>query len=159
MPEFHLGTIFISGVELHVIARTENNNTTHYITQDLEDRIPVGLIVNVPGYNQPFIYFDELEGPQIFPHFCENMHYYSLNWFKEPNKLRTMFRNMRNESFRILDQMIVGAQQEINDRIDDNGINDQMHEDQMHEDQMHEDQTHEDQIHDDQMHEDQIPIA
>ena len=81
MTELTLGAITIMGVELHVISRKENNNIVHYISLDLEDRIPVGLIVTIPGYNQPFIYFDELEGPQIFPNFGENMYYYSLNWF------------------------------------------------------------------------------
>ena len=121
ITETTLGQIEISGVQVYVIRKEDDNNTIlTYITADLEQRIPIGIVIIVPGYNEPFIYFDELEGPRIFPHFNENMFHQCLNWVdinigteEEVEFLKDLFQSIINESHRILNEIIIEAQDRV----------------------------------------------
>jgi len=124
ITETILGEVTISGVQVYVISRIENNTMTNYITLDLDSRIPVGLIISIPGYNQPFIYFDEMYGPDNFPNFGPNIYYYTLNWFElnfgQPQEnafMRNLFQNMKDAAHRILNDLIVRAENEIEHEI------------------------------------------
>jgi hypothetical protein len=118
ITETTLGQIEISGVQVYVIRKEDENNTIlTYITADLEQRIPIGIVVIVPGYNEPFIYFDEMEGPEIFEHFNENMFHQCLNWVdvnigtqEEVEFLQDLFANIITQSHRILNEIIIEAQ-------------------------------------------------
>ena len=74
-----LGSITIVGIQVYIILHQDTAVYT-YITNNLVQRIPIGIIVYVPTYKEPFIYFDEMDGPSVFPYFGKNMYYYSLNW-------------------------------------------------------------------------------
>ena len=83
----------------------------------MEHRIPIGIMIYVSGYNQPFIYFDEVEGPYIFPYFCENMFYHCLNWvdinigpYNEVMFMRDTIENAKDEAHRFLTHIIIEAQ-------------------------------------------------
>jgi hypothetical protein len=121
-----LGSILISGIKVYVIRRNEGNNTSYvYITNDLDMRIPIGVVIHVPGYNEPYIYFDELEGPHTFPHFSKNMFNQSLNWvdinigsYEEVVFLRELFESTKEEAHRFLNKIIIDAQNQVNDEYD-----------------------------------------
>ena len=123
--EYILDTITIAGVEVHIISRDNEDGTlTTYISNDLESCVPIGLVVFIPGFNQPYIYFDELECPAIFPNFGENMYRHSLNWldpnFGNPQDnafLRTMIRNTIHNSHRLLNQLIISFQDAANEQF------------------------------------------
>jgi hypothetical protein len=118
ISETMLGSITISGIQVYIIHRNDGNNTTYtYITINLDQRIPIGLITYIPGYNKPFIYFDQLDGPLVFPHFCKNMYDQSLNWvdinigdYNEVIFLRDLFENAKIEAHRFLNRIIIEAQ-------------------------------------------------
>ena len=113
-----LGSIIISDVQVYLI----HQNDYVYITTDPITRIPIGLIVYVSGYNEPFIYFDELEGPRVFPHFCENMFHQCLNWVNtnvgfndDADYLELLFELAKNEAHRNLNRIIIEAQDRLNE--------------------------------------------
>jgi len=125
ITETTLGNIEVGGIEVYVI-RQENGNNDEiiYITLDLEDRIPIGVVVRVPGYNDPFIYFDEMEGPRIFQYFDENIFHQSLNWIdinigteEEVEYLKDLFQHTINNCHRILNEIIVQAQDRYNEQM------------------------------------------
>ena len=102
-----VGKIEIDGVTVYVIRQ----NDTVYITVELINLIPVGLVVQVPGY-EPHIYFDELEGPNIFPHFGKNMYYYNINWIKIDTQFKIDFKidtEIKSSAHRTLNQLIIEA--------------------------------------------------
>ena len=102
-----LGNLEIDGITVYVIRQ----NDTVYITVELINLIPVGLVVQVPGY-EPHIYFDELEGPHIFPHFGKNMYYYNLNWFEIDKQFEIDFKidiELTSSAHRTLNQLIIEA--------------------------------------------------
>ena len=96
-----VGKIEIDGVTVYVIRQ----NDTVYITVELINLIPVGLVVQVPGY-EPHIYFDELEGPNIFPHFGKNMYYYNINWVKIDFKIDVEIKSSAHQT---LNKLIIEA--------------------------------------------------
>ena len=120
-----LDTITISGVEVHIISKDNEDGTlTTYISNDLESCVPIGLVTFIPGFNQPYIYFDELECPAIFPNFGENMYRHSLNWLDSNSEnpqdnafLRTVIRNAIDTSHRILNQLIISFQDAANEQF------------------------------------------
>ena len=120
-----IDTITIAGIEVHIISKdNDDGSLTTYITNDLDSCVPIGLVVFVPGFNGPRIYFDELECPAIFPNFGENMYRHSLNWldsnFENPQDnafLRTVIRNAIVTSHRILNQLIISFQDAANEQF------------------------------------------
>jgi hypothetical protein len=118
-----LGSIQVAGIRVYVIQRTTSNNINYsYITDNLDMRIPIGLVIHLPGYNEPYIYFDEVEGPRTFPYFSENMFNQSLNWvdinigtYDEVINTRELFENAKAEAHNFLNQIIQEAQDQIND--------------------------------------------
>ncbi len=120
-----LETISISGVEVHIISKdNEDGSLTTYISNDLESCVPIGLVVFVPGFNGPRIYFDMLECPAIFPNFGENMYRHSLNWLDSNSEnpqdnafIRTVIRNTIDTSHRILNQLIISFQDAANEQF------------------------------------------
>jgi hypothetical protein len=120
-----LDTITISGVEVHIISKDNEDGTlTTYISNDLESCVPIGLVTFIPGFNGPRIYFDELECPAIFPNFGENMYRHSLNWLDSNSEnpqdnafLRTVIRNAIDTSHRILNQLIISFQDAANEQF------------------------------------------
>jgi hypothetical protein len=120
-----LETISIAGIEVHIISKdNDDGNLITYITNDLDSCVPIGLVVFVPGFNGPRIYFDELECPAIFPNFGENMYRHSLNWLDSNSEnpqdnafLRTVIRNTIDTSHRILNQLIISFQDAANEQF------------------------------------------
>jgi NACalpha-BTF3-like transcription factor len=120
-----IDTITIAGIEVHIISKdNDDGSLTTYITNDLDSCVPIGLVVFVPGFNGPKIYFDELECPAIFPNFGENMYRHSLNWLDSNSEnpqdnafLRTVIRNTIDTSHRILNQLIISFQDAANEQF------------------------------------------
>jgi hypothetical protein len=120
-----IDTITIAGIEVHIISKdNEDGSLTTYITNDLDSCVPIGLVVFVPGFNGPYIYFDMLECPEIFPNFGENMYRHSLNWLDSNSEnpqdnafLRTVIRNAIDTSHRILNQLIISFQDAANEQF------------------------------------------
>ena len=102
--DVYVGAIEIDGVTVYVMRRSDS---VVYITLDLANQIPIGMVVQVAGYTEPYIYFDELDGPKIFPYFGKNMYYYSVNWIKN-----AVFSKAKSEAHRTLNQLIVEAHKE-----------------------------------------------
>ena len=153
-----LDTITIAGVDVHIISKdNDDGSLTTYISNDLESCVPIGLVVFIPGFNGPRIYFDELECPAIFPNFGENMYRHSLNWldsnFENPQDnafLRTVIRNTIDNSHRILNQLIISFQ---------DAANEQFLEEQAQDEQFLEEQAQvEDQVQDEEQAQDQNDI-
>ena len=94
-----VGNLEIDGITVYVIRQ----NDTVYITVELINLIPVGLVVKVPGNTEPYIYFDELEGPNIFPNFGKNMYYYNINWFEIKDT------QIKSRAHRNLNKLIIEA--------------------------------------------------
>jgi hypothetical protein len=94
-----LGQLEIGGIQVYVIRRDDD---IAYITTELDQRIPKGIIVYVPGYTDPFIYFDEMEGPTTFIQFNNDMFDQCLNWFKIDNSIRA-------DAHRTLNKIIIEA--------------------------------------------------
>jgi len=100
----YVGAIEIDGVTVYVMRRSES---IVYITVDMSQQIPVGIVVQVPEYSEPYIYFDELEGPTIFPYFGKNMYYYNVNWNQNAE-----FLKIKHDAHRTLNQLIVDEYKE-----------------------------------------------
>ena len=149
MTEYIIDTITIGDTEVHVICKENGDGTlSTFITSNLEDGQPVGLVVFVPGFNDYFIYFDEMNGPIILPNFGDNMYYYSLNWnqdnFTQNDPfLQDIFQNITEIARHTLNQLIDNHQHAVNDYLQGlNDVQDQEEQDQEVQDQEVQDQNY-----------------
>lgn len=71
----------INDLHFVLLENTKTNIFYYIITNDLTNYVPVGIVLYINSI--PYIYFDELNGPDIFKNFGPNLYKYSLNWNQE----------------------------------------------------------------------------